>query len=219
MKIYANSAEILAAQVQETGLPQELLPLLDRLDKPRRGWLKRCVHEEGMVEDARQHVAKVVLAAAALDSEKWGISNIRLRTQLLVHELPEVLGIDWTPGEINEQEKHRLERATLEQLLPPDFPSRSKIIQLWLEYEMDKGLPFFLDKMDAVVTAEYYAMVNPDYLPVAEEFYQYGCEKITSPTLKFILRKMHRQTIKDAALPNRNPGGIFPAYFGHLNEL
>lgn len=218
MKLYQDSSEILATQVRDVGLPEELIPVLDRLTHLRRGWVKRNVNKEGTIEDAKQHVAKLALAAASIDGQRWGISNIRLRTQVLIHELPEVLGKDWTPGEISEVEKFNQEKAHLERLLPPEFPQRAKIIKHWLDYEKDKGLAYFLDKMDAVITAEYYALINPAYLHVADEFFAYGHQKTQDNTLRKVLEQIKLATRPNKSTTQLTPEKLFPTYFNLLSN-
>ena len=225
MKLYQDADKIIANHVREVSLPEELTPLLNQLTNPRRGWVKRQVNEDGSVENAQQHVAKLVQAADIIDPQKWGITNIRLRTQALVHELPEVLGTDWMPGEISEKAKHNQERSNLEDLLPPHFPQRAKIIRTWLDYEKDQGLAYFLDKMDAVVTAEYYALANPAHLETANEFFAYGYEKIKDQNLKNVLDELRRITrSKQNSTNNREPAQkltpteVFPTYFNLLKN-
>jgi 5'-deoxynucleotidase YfbR-like HD superfamily hydrolase len=215
MKLYTNTDPIFREELKQTALPLELLPYLNQLNKPRRGWVKRGVHEEGTIEDARQHTAKLVMAAEAIDPQRWAISSIRLRTQALIHELPEVLGIDWTPGEITEEEKFRQEKLNLERLLAFDFPQRQRIIQTWLDYEREKGLAYFLDKMDALVTAEYYALLNPAYLPVADEFHSYGQTKITDKSLRQVIDELQAKARSRQIKPNQ----VFPTYFQLLGEI
>ena len=219
MKLFKDADQILESAVQETSLPPALTPYLNLLTHPRRGWLKRDVHDtDNSVENAKQHVAKVVLAAESIDPQKWGISKIRLATQALVHELPEVLGTDWTPGEITEKAKFAQERNNLEELLPKDFPQRARIIKTWLEYESEKGLAYFLDKMDAVVTAEYYALTNPQYLKVADEFFAYGYEKVQDKTLREVLKQIQEKSRASKSEIRLTPGSIFPSYFNLLSN-
>ncbi len=215
MKSFANASEILADQLNQTGLPQELRPILKRLDYPRRGWLKRNVHEDGSVESALQHTAKLALAAAAISPRKWGLSPLELRRQCLIHELPEILGIDWTPGEIGDQEKAELEADQLRRVLPAHFPQRQEIIRLWYEFE-GRGLAFALDKMDAAVTAEYYALTNPDYRPVTVEFFNYACSKIQDETLAGVLKTVRREAASPDAKLTANE--LFPLYFEKLKR-
>jgi 5'-deoxynucleotidase YfbR-like HD superfamily hydrolase len=215
MKLYLNSAQLLAKQVKEAALPEALCPLLERLDYPRRGWLKRNVHEEGTVETALQHTAKLALAAAAVPSRKWGLSPLELRRQCLIHEIPEILGTDWTPGEISETQKATLEAEQLRRVLPADFPQRQEIVRLWYAFE-ERGLGFCLDKMDAAVTAEYYALTNPEYKPVTEEFFQYACSKIRDETLAAVLKTVRQEASStDAGL---SAGELFPYYFEQLKR-
>ena len=218
MKLYKDASEIIATQVSEVGLPKEIIPVLDRLTHHRRGWVKRGVNEEGTIEDAKQHVAKLALAAASIDGQRWGISNIRLRTQALIHELPEILGVDWTPGEISEVEKFKQEEAHLEELLPLEFPKRAEIIEHWLDFEKDKGLAYFLDKMDAVITAEYYALTNPAYLQVADEFFTYGHEKVQDKILRRVLEDIKLHSKGNKSTIQLTPENIFPTYFKLLSN-
>ncbi|MGL5831505.1 MAG: HD domain-containing protein [Candidatus Altimarinota bacterium] len=218
MKLFQNSSEILAEQVQEVGLPEELLPILDQLTHHRQGWVKRGVNEEGTIENAKQHVAKVALAAAAIDGQRWGITNTRLRIQAIIHELPEVLSPDWTPGEISETEKFQQEKANLEKLLSTGFPQRQQIIKSWLDYERNKDLAYFLDKMDAIVTAEYYALINPAYLSIADEFHAYGQQKIQDKTLLKILEQIKQAARSNDPGAKLTPENIFPTYFDLLSD-
>jgi 5'-deoxynucleotidase YfbR-like HD superfamily hydrolase len=215
MKLFSNAQEILEKQASEVDLPAELNPIFSRLNYPRRGWLKRNISEDGLVESALQHTAKLALAAAAINPQAWNIDQKTLRQQCIIHELSEILGTDWTPGEISFEEKLRLEEAQLKQLLPENFPDRSKIIQLWEDYEKG-GLAYYLDKMDAVVTAEYYALHHRDYQHFADEFHTSAQTKITDPTLKEIIenvRKVCRHSPSDFTSKD-----VFPFYFEQLKN-
>jgi 5'-deoxynucleotidase YfbR-like HD superfamily hydrolase len=215
MKLFQDSNRILAGQIRETELPEELCPVLNKLDYPRRGWLKRNVNESGTVETALQHTAKLALAAAAINPRKWGISDLELRRQCLIHEIPEILGTDWTPGEISDLQKSRLEADQMRRILPSNFPQRQEIIRLWYCFE-GKGLAYALDKMDAAVTAEYYALVDDKYKQFTAEFHQYACRKIQDETLSEVL-----ETVRLAASSAESrmlPGDLFPYYFDRLKK-
>lgn len=215
MKLYPNADQIVADQVREVGLPEQLIPILHRLTHTRRGWLLRKVNEDGTMENALQHTAKLSLAAAAINPAKWHIDSNTLRKEVLIHELPEILGVDWVPGEISIAEKLRIEEEQIEAVLPTDFPRRAEIIQLWLDYEKG-GLAYYLDKMDAVITAEYYALTNPQYLPVADEFFQHVQTKIQDETLIEIMKKIRQMgRSKENQL---TPATIFPTYFELLKN-
>jgi 5'-deoxynucleotidase YfbR-like HD superfamily hydrolase len=215
MKLYTNAQAILNEQANQVGLPSELNPLFARLNYPRRGWIKRGIHEEGGIETALQHTAKLALAAASINPTKWGVESDELRRQCIVHELSEILGTDWTPGEISLEEKLRLEEEQLQRLLPPEFPQRARIVELWEEYEKG-GLGYYLDKMDAVVTAEYYALVNHQYRDFADEFHASAYEKVQDETLKELLKTLKAKI--------RNPANgfttkdVFPFYFDQLKD-
>ena len=214
MIIYSDAADIMAEQVRETGLPEELCPILNRLNYSRRGWLKRNVHEQNTVESALQHTAKLALAASAVNPEKWGLNSLALRQQCIVHEIPEILGTDWMPGEISLAEKARLEEQQMLEILPKEFPERQKILDIWTDFETQHGLAFFLDKMDAAVTADYYAVVDRKYVPVAEEFHQYACSKVQDETLRRILKTVHVGSL--ATRRKLAPTDVFPFYFEQL---
>lgn len=217
MKLYEDSDRILATQVDLVGLPHKLIPILNKLTHPRRGWLKRNVHEAGTVENALQHTAKLALAAASIvKPERWGIDSNSLRQQVIIHELPEIKGKDWTPGEIDEKKKLAMEKVQLENLLPKNFPRRQEIIDLWEAYE-EKGLAYYLDKMDAAVQAEYYGLINPDFLSVADEFHDYTYKKVPDPIMRSVLTDI-RDQIRNHSQNRMTREDVFPAYFQLLHD-
>jgi hypothetical protein len=136
----------------------------------------------------------------------------------LVHELPEILGPDWTPGEISDDEKYLQEKENLEKLLPPEFPQRAEIIQHWLDFESEQGLAYFLDKMDAVITAEYYALTNPEYIPVADEFFAYGHAKVPDEILRKVMEEIKFLAREKKSPARLTPETIFPTYFELLRD-
>ncbi|MCC6643183.1 hypothetical protein IT411_00355, partial [Candidatus Peregrinibacteria bacterium] len=113
MKLYPDPMMVIAKGVEEVGLPREITPILAGLTHERRGWVVRDVHEDGARENACQHVAKLDLAAQAVNVNGFDIERIALRTQLLVHELPELINMDYIPGEISLEEKMRIERESI----------------------------------------------------------------------------------------------------------
>lgn len=215
MKLYSSPMSIISKGIDEVGLPPELTPILAKLTHTRRGWEKRGVNEEGTMEDARQHVAKLDLAAQAINVEAFDVDRIILRTQLLVHELPELINPDYTPGEISLEEKMRIERESIQKALPVGFPRREEIIQHWEDYEKG-GLAYLLDKMDAVVTSYYYAVVNPkEYAKVAAEFHQHALARVKDQRLLLIL-----EDIREAVIQGRlTRTTIFPYYFEMLRMI
>lgn len=225
MKLFNDAGLILREHVCETALPRELIPLLDKLTHARRGWVLRNIHEEGTVETAVQHVAKLVLAACEIkDLKRWSIDPLTLKKQVLIHELPEIKevgGVDWVPGEKSQEEKLALERAQLERLLPVDFPRRTEIIQLWEEYEKG-GLAYCLDKMDAVITAVYYELANPmrqELEGVTDSFFSYATTKIDDKSLIKVM-----ETVRNAARVKNGktrvtPNDLFPFYFDELSSI
>ncbi len=215
MKLFQDSARILANQIRETELPEELCPVLNKLDYPRRGWLKRNINEGGKVETALQHTAKLALAAAAINPRKWGMSDLELRRQCLIHEIPEIFGTDWTPGEISDLQKFRLEAEQMRRVLPANFPQRQEIIRLWYCFE-ERGLAYALDKMDAAVTAEYYGLVDDKYKPFTAEFHQYACQKIQDDTLSGVLNAV--RLAASSTESRMLPGDLFPFYFDRLKQ-
>ena len=220
MKYFSEPKAFIGEEIAALSLPKELGGVLAKLRHPRRGWVKRGVNEEGKVEFALQHTAKAVKAASVLNAKKWQVDKEVVGSLLLVHELPEIIVPDFTPSEITTEELRAREWLAMEKILPIDFPERNKILGIWGEFDekitTEARMAFALDKTDAFVSAQYYALANPVFQPVADEFFEYNSSKVDNSGLKRVVTEVRDRCRK--LVKSLEPRDAFEIYFDLLGR-
>lgn len=116
-------------------LAAALLDVLHLKRLYRQGWLRRGVPPE-QGESVADHVFSMALLAwFAADSLYPGLDRDRVIRMVLVHELGEIYTGDIIPSDrVERAEKHRLERAAIEQVVGA-LPRAAEYLALWEEFE------------------------------------------------------------------------------------
>lgn len=101
----------------------------------RQGWLRRGVPPE-RCESVAEHCFSVELLAMLLaDAHYPQLDMLRVLRLALLHDIGEIHAGDITPADgMDSAEKHRLESASVEQVLG-GLPNGIAYLELWREYE------------------------------------------------------------------------------------
>ena len=148
---------------------KQVLNLVDILGRmktlKRAGWVKRRVEKP---ESDADHSYSLSLLALLLAPENLDL--VKCLKLALVHDLPEALCGDFIPGELDPEEKSKLEKSAM-QKIASDI-EKPELLQLFEEYEQgDTPEAEFirsLDRLDNVFTARFYE--NKSSLSLVDEF-------------------------------------------------
>lgn len=150
----------------------------------RTGWLNHKIPKH-KAESVWQHTKKFEKATLILFSKAKEATRNRAGLVALVHDLGEVIAGDFTPFDnITKEEKHQLEKKAIESLAPQFGANQDRLLELWLEYDLQTSeiSPYLkdLDKIDAAIQAMVY--LKQGYQ--VESFLDYAKQVIKTPELR-----------------------------------
>lgn len=133
---------------------KNLVAVLGKMKQLKRnGWRKRNVKNSESDADHSFSLAMLamLLAPSALDKEKC-------LKMALIHDLPEVLCGDFVPGELETEEKAKLEADAMQQIIKK--VGILELGELFTEFEArqtpEARFVWALDRLDNVFTAKFY---------------------------------------------------------------
>ena len=157
----------------------------------RQGWFTSLLgmQYENKIESVADHSwAVTMLAMTIIEKYNLNLDIEKCMKLAIIHELGEIYAGDFTPNQINKEEKHRLEEKAVDELLDSlEFDNDLK--KLWTEYE-EKESPeadFIkqVDKLECILQAGSYGL-NAKYIK--------GAESISMPCLKEVLEDAYKIT-------------------------
>jgi len=154
----------------------------------RQGWLKHGVPRE-QCESVAEHVLGVALLAWFYTAEGFQpASREKILHMALVHDLGEVYAGDFTPDDrIEPAEKHRRERAGVEQILGR-LAGGAEYLALWEEFEAGETIEARLvrqfDRLEMALQAVVYERQG---LARLDDFFSSAREAIHMPELARLL--------------------------------
>lgn len=173
--------------------------LLEDINKLKRsGWLKHQVTNPESVAEHSYSVALSTLILAPTDMDRN-----KLIKMALIHDIQEIYAGDFTPHDsITPQEKSRLELSAA-QKISKDL-NNAEMLSLFMELEQGESreAKFIkdLDRMDAVILAQYYdnnkrapQILMPEFLAYAEKKYIGGYNYDIVKTVYNELKKQENQ--------------------------
>ncbi len=177
------------------GAPNSLLGTLRLVESlkrlKRQGWLVAGI-PSGECESVADHSYGAALIAL-LTAERAGADPTRVALMLLLHDLPEALVGDLTPGDgVAREEKYRRERDALTAILAPlPASQRRALVELWEEFDRgstrDARCAREIDVFERVFQALFYETM----LGAAPE----GLRPNDAPQMA---KRMERETVRDA---------------------
>jgi 5'-deoxynucleotidase YfbR-like HD superfamily hydrolase len=144
----------------------------------RSGWLIRAVENP---ETIYEHMCKIGLAS-------WHLFHTKETVEIgIAHELPELLGKDYLPGEIKPSTKHEIEYQNMIKLRG-SLPNGEFWFDAWQRYENKIGIGSVIAELDkicpAIQAVDYIRTHNGHNLG---EFYPHARKKINTPELVNLL--------------------------------
>ncbi len=157
----------------------------------RQGWLKRGVPEtrcESVADHSFGTAILVLLLAGKPPFE--GVDADRCLRMAVVHELGEVYAGDITPVDgISAEEKHRMERESLERVLA-GFPHGEELIELWEDFEEGSSPESqFLRRIDRLEMGIQAALYRSEGFSRMEEFIASAEKTVGEDMLGDLLRR------------------------------
>jgi len=157
----------------------------------RRGWVKKLgmKHPESVAD----HSYRTALMAMVI-SDSRGLNTGRAMRLALLHDLPEAIVGDATPGERSGARKSALETKAMEEIIS-DFPKDAKDLYrgVWREYlegaTKEARLVRQLDKLEMAIQAWEYANDAGDPSS-AKEFWESAKGHITDEALVELLMQV-----------------------------
>lgn len=133
---------------------QNLVKILGRMKSLKRaGWVKRQVRDPESDADHSYSLAFLTLLLAPDN-----LDLLKCLKLALIHDLPEAFCGDFIPGEIEPQEKAKLETSAMQKVI--EDIKHPELLELFEEYQQhstpEAEFVWTLDRLDNVFTARFY---------------------------------------------------------------
>lgn len=156
-------------------------------DLERTGWK---LHEVPNPESVADHSFRTAVMALIL-AKKLDLNTDKCVKMALIHDLSEVIAGDITPHDnINEEEKHKLEKQATKELIK-DIDS-DEVFELWLEFEEGKTpeaeFIYELDKIEMLLQTFEYEQKHKEEDIDLREFWEHVESRIKEPMIKKIFQ-------------------------------
>ena len=137
----------------------------------RQGWLRRGVPPQRCESVAEHTFSMAILAMAVADAHFPALDLLKVLRLVLLHDCGEIYAGDIVPADgMNPDEKHRLERESVQQVLSR-LPNGMDYIALWQEYESAASAEArFVKQMDRLDMALQSSVYEQQGLIDATEF-------------------------------------------------
>jgi putative hydrolase of HD superfamily len=155
---------------------------------PRQGWIdKLSLNNPESVADHSYSMAIMSMVISDLE----GYDFEKIMKMVLLHDLAESRIGDYTPEQINEEEKKNLENNAFEEIVET-LPSsiKSQYLKIWKEYQenisFESNLIHQIDKLEMALQAKTYQK-NTSSKEKVETFFESAEINVTNIKLKKIL--------------------------------
>ena len=155
-------------------------------DTIRTGWKDWHVKRE-RVESIAEHIYEVAMLAILMKSQyEYDVDIMKVVYMAVIHELGEIKIGDYTPFQIDREEKTRIEHAAVHEMLK-DILDGSEIEALFLEFDahetIESKLAYQCDKATAGFKSKWY-----DEEGCVDLAHQEGCQAIDDPLVQSLLQ-------------------------------
>ena len=168
----------------------------------RQGWLRAGIPRE-QCETVAEHTLGVALLALFLaDAHFPQLDKARLVRMALLHDFGEIYAGDIVPGKMSLEEKHELERKSVERVLGK-LPNGREYLAVWEEFEAGQTAEArLLRELDRLEMGLQAAVYEQDGLGKLDKFFDSADRALSTPELRNIFT---------ALLKLRPPQGNPPA--------
>ena len=168
----------------------------------RQGWLRAGIPRE-QCETVAEHTLGVALLALFLaDAHFPQLDKAKLVRMALLHDFGEIYAGDIVPGKMSLEEKHELERKSVERVLGK-LPNGREYLAVWEEFEAGQTAEArLLRELDRLEMGQQAAVYEQDGLGKLDKFFDSADRALSTPELRNIFT---------ALLKLRPPQGNPPA--------
>ena len=168
----------------------------------RQGWLRAGIPRE-QCETVAEHTLGVALLALFLaDAHFPQLDKAKLVRMALLHDFGEIYAGDIVPGKMSLEEKHELERKSVERVLGK-LPNGAEYLAVWEEFEAGQTAEArLLRELDRLEMGLQAAVYEQDGLGNLDKFFDSADRALSTPELRGIFA---------ALLKLRQPQGNPPA--------
>ena len=168
----------------------------------RQGWLRAGI-PRAQCETVAEHTLGVALLALFLaDAHFPQLDKARLVRMALLHDFGEIYAGDIVPGKMSLEEKHELERKSVERVLGK-LPNGREYLAVWEEFEAGQTAEArLLRELDRLEMGLQAAVYEQDGLGKLDKFFDSADRALSTPELRNIFT---------ALLKLRPPQGNPPA--------
>lgn len=164
----------------------------------RQGWLRAGIPRE-QCETVAEHTLGVALLALFLaDAHFPALDKTKLLRMALLHDFGEIYAGDIIPGKMSLEEKHALERESVERVLGK-LPNGREYLAVWEEFEAGRTAEArLLRELDRLEMGLQAAVYEQDGLGDLSKFFDSTDQALATPELRAIFTDL---------LKLRNPPG------------
>ncbi len=164
----------------------------------RQGWLRAGIPRE-QCETVAEHTLGVALLALFLaDAHFPALDKTKLLRMALLHDFGEIYAGDIIPGKMSLEEKHALERKSVERVLGK-LPNGREYLAVWEEFEAGQTAEArLLRELDRLEMGLQAAVYEQDGLGDLSKFFDSTDRALSTPELR---------AIYNGLLKLRNPPG------------
>lgn len=163
----------------------------------RQGWLRHGIPKE-QCETVAEHSMGVALLALFLADESFpDLDQGKLIVMGLLHDFGEIYAGDIVPGKMSLEEKHELERKSVERVFLR-FPQGQKYLAIWEEFEAQATPEArFMKEIDRLEMGLQASVYEQEGLGDLSVFFDSADQALSTPELRGILAALRklRETI------------------------
>ena len=152
----------------------------------RQGWLRAGIPRE-QCETVAEHTLGVALLALFLaDAHFPQLDKAKLVRMALLHDFGEIYAGDIVPGKMSLEEKHELERKSVERVLGK-LPNGAEYLAVWEEFEAGQTAEArLLRELDRLEMGLQAAVYEQDGLGNLDKFFDSADRALSTPELRGI---------------------------------
>ena len=152
----------------------------------RQGWLRAGV-SKAQCETVAEHTLGVALLALFLaDAHFPQLDKTKLVRMALLHDFGEIYAGDIVPGKMSLEEKHELERKSVERVLGK-LPNGPEYLAIWEEFEAgETAAARLLRELDRLEMGLQAAVYEQDGLGNLSKFFDSADRALSTPELREI---------------------------------
>lgn len=158
----------------------------------RQGWLRVGIPEAHCETVAEHSLGVALLALFLADAHFPQLDKVKLVQMGLLHDFGEIYAGDIVPGKMTLEDKHALERKSVEQVFAR-LPNGGAYLAIWEEFEAGETAEArFLKEIDRLEMGLQASVYEHEGLGDLSVFFDSADKALTTPELREILVELRR---------------------------